>query len=256
MEQDVLALRHGAVLLLRINRPQARNALNRATIARLGACLEQAEDDPGVRCVVLAGDRQAFSAGADIKEMADVTGAEMARRGPSAIWRALDRLGTPVVAAVNGYALGGGCELALGADIIIAGEGARFGLPEIRSGILPGGGGTQRLVRALGRHKAMLYMLTGDLLPAREAEALGMVSQVVADDDVESTALSVAQRIAGMAPMATRQIKEAVRHGQDAALPTALALERQANYVLFSTEDKREGMRAFIEKRAPVFTGR
>jgi enoyl-CoA hydratase/carnithine racemase len=165
-------------------------------------------------------------------------------------------LGTPVIAAVNGYALGGGCELAMGCDIIIAGEGARFGLPEIRSGILPGGGGTQRMVRALGKYKAMLLLLTGDMLSAGEADAHGLVSQVVADDQVVPAAMALAARIAQMAPLAVHQIKEAVRHGQDAALPTALSLERNANYLLFASDDRREGMRAFAEKRPPVFTGR
>ncbi len=254
--EEILLEQHGAVVLLRINRPQVRNALDRATLARLAAQLERIEPDPSIRCVVLAGDSRAFSAGADIKEMARSSAGEMARRGPNPVWRALDRLGTPVIAAVRGYALGGGLELAMGADIIIAGEGARLGLPEIRSGILPGGGGTQRLLRAVGRHKAMLYLLTGDLLSAQEAERWGLVSQVVPDDEVESAALALAGRIASMAPLATRQIKEAVRHGQDIPLPSALALERNANYVLFSTADRLEGMQAFIEKRPPVFNGR
>ncbi len=180
----------------------------------------------------------------------------MARRGPNLVWRALDRLGTPVVAAVRGYALGGGCELAMGADIIIAGQGARLGLPEIPLGDPAGGGGTQRMLRALGKHRAMMHLLTGDMLTAAQAERFGLVSLVVPDADVEHAALTLAQRIAAMPPLAARQIKEAVRHGQDVPLPTALALERNAKYVLFSTEDKREGMQAFVEKRAAVFTGR
>jgi enoyl-CoA hydratase len=246
---------HGAVVLLRINRPQARNALNRAVITMLGEQLLRMEGDRSVRCIVITGDALAFSAGADLKELAGVPATEMARRGPSQIWRALEQLGTPVIAAVNGYALGGGCELAMGCDIIVAGEGARFGLPEIRSGILPGGGGTQRLVRAIGKHKAMLLLLTGDMLPARDAHALGLVSQVVEDDAVVPAALELASRIARMPPLAARQIKEVVRHGQDAALPTALSLERNANYLLFASDDRREGMQAFAEKRMPVFTG-
>lgn len=253
---EILFEQTGAVALLRIHRPEVRNALNRAALAQLAEHLERIESDTSIRCVVLAGDARAFSAGADIKEMAQSSAGDMARRGPNPVWRALDRLGTPVIAAVRGWALGGGCELAMGADIIIAGESARLGLPEIRSGILPGGGGTQRLLRALGRHKAMLYLLTGDTLSAHEAERWGLVSQVVPDDEVEPTALALAQRIASMAPLATRQIKEAVRHGQDIPLPSALALERNANYVLFSTADRQEGMQAFIEKRPPVFTGR
>ncbi|MBN9410045.1 MAG: enoyl-CoA hydratase/isomerase family protein [Burkholderiales bacterium] len=253
--EDVILERHGAVALLRINRPAARNALNRAVIDALGGHLLRMENEHDIRCIVITGDERAFSAGADLKEMAHVPATVMARRGASAIWRALDQLGTPVIAAVNGYALGGGCELAMGCDIIVAGEGARFGLPEIRSGILPGGGGTQRLLRAIGKHRAMLLLLTGDMLPAREAHAYGLVSQVVQDGRVVAEALALAARIAGMPPLAVHQIKEAVRHGQDAALPTALSLERNANYLLFASDDRREGMQAFAEKRPPVFTG-
>lgn len=244
-----------AVALLRINRPHRRNALNQAAITQLAQHLQWIESDRSVRCVVITGDSKAFCAGADIKELADVSALEMARRGPSSVWRAFDQLGTPVIAAVNGYALGGGCELALASDIIITGESAQFGLPEIRSGILPGAGGTQRLTRAVGKHQAMLLLLTGDKLNAQQALAFGLVSQVVADDRVVEAAMALAARIARMAPMAARQIKDAVRFGQDVPLPTALALERNANYVLFASDDRREGMRAFIEKREPQFRG-
>jgi enoyl-CoA hydratase len=253
--QEILLEQHDAVVLLRINRPAARNALNRAAITLLGEHLLRLEAEREVRCIVITGDDKAFSAGADLKEMANVPATEMARRGPSLVWRALEQLGTPVIAAVNGYALGGGCELAMGCDIIVAGEGARFGLPEIRSGILPGAGGTQRLLRAVGKHRAMLLLLTGDMLAARDAQTLGLVSQVVDDQDVVPSALALAARIAEMPPLAARQIKEAVRHGQDAALPTALSLERNANYLLFASDDRHEGMQAFAEKRKPVFTG-
>ena len=161
-----------------------------------------------------------------------------------------------VIAAVAGPALGGGCELALACDLRIGSTNAKFGQPEILLGIIPGGGGTQRMVRALGKYKAMLLLLTGDMLSAGEANAHGLVSQVVADDRVVPAAMALAARIAQMAPLAVHQIKEAVRHGQDAALPTALSLERNANYLLFASDDRREGMRAFAEKRPPVFTGR
>ncbi len=245
----------GAVALLRINRPQARNALNQTVKTQLAEHLLRIEDDRSVRCVVITGDDKAFCAGADIKELANLSAIEMARNGPSCVWRAMDRLGTPVIAAVNGYALGGGCELAMAADIIIAGQGAMFGLPEIRSGILPGAGGTQRLLRAIGKYQAMQLLLTGDHFDAQQALTAGLVSQVVENDLTLETAMALAARIARMAPMAARQIKEAIRFGQDIALTTALALERNANYVLFSSDDRAEGMRAFIEKREPHFNG-
>jgi enoyl-CoA hydratase len=253
--REVEVEQHDAVALLRINRPQARNALNQATIAQLAQHLNRIDGDRDIRCIVITGDEKAFCAGADLKELADISAMEMARKGPSSLWRALEQLGTPMIAAVNGYALGGGCELALAADIIVAGHDAQFGLPEIRSGILPGAGGTQRLLRAVGKHQAMRLLLTGDRLDAGQALAFGLVSQLAEDAQVVEVALTLAARIAGMAPMAARQIKDAVRYGQDTALNTALALERNANYVLFASEDRKEGMRAFIEKREPHFTG-
>jgi enoyl-CoA hydratase/carnithine racemase len=244
------------VRLLRIHRPEARNALNmtvrRLLVKHIAACSE----DPGIRCVVLAGDDKAFAAGADIKEMAGAGTVEMMKRGVLDLWRATAASPKPMVAAVRGYALGGGCELAQLCDIIIAGESAKFGQPEIRIGIIPGGGGTQRLTQAIGKHKAMRYLLTGDSFSARDAEAMGLVSEVVADEEVEPHAIAIAARIAAMSPLAVQQIKDVVLRGMDMPLDAALTLETRALHLLFSTQDQKEGMAAFIEKRKPVFSGR
>ncbi|SEK16154.1 MULTISPECIES: enoyl-CoA hydratase-related protein [unclassified Variovorax] len=244
------------VRLLRIHRPEARNALNMAVRRLLVKHIAACSADPGVRCVVLAGDEKAFAAGADIKEMAGAGTVEMMKRGVLDLWRATAASPKPMIAAVRGYALGGGCELAQLCDIIIAGESAKFGQPEIRIGIIPGGGGTQRLTQAIGKHKAMRYLLTGDPFSARDAEAMGLVSEVVADEEVEPHAVAIAARIAAMSPLAVQQIKDVVLRGMDMPLDAALTLETRALHLLFSTQDQKEGMAAFIEKREPVFSGK
>ncbi len=243
------------VRLLRIHRPEARNALNmdvrRQLVEHIGACA-QARD---VRCVVLAGGERAFAAGADIKEMAGAGTVDMMKRGVLDLWRATAACPKPMIAAVQGYALGGGCELAQLCDIIIAGESARFGQPEIKIGIIPGGGGTQRLTAAIGKHKALRYLLTGDVFNARDACAMGLVSEVVADDDVEPRAIAMASRIAALPPLAVQLLKDVVLRGMDMPLEAALTLETRTLHLLFATQDQKEGMAAFIEKRPPVFTG-
>ena len=244
------------VALVRINRPDQRNALNTRVRQLLADAFTQLGQDSAVRAIVLTGDENAFAAGADIKEMAEADSVEMMLRGTHLLWRAIAVCPTPVIAAVNGYALGGGCELAMHADIIVAGEGAQFGQPEIRVGIMPGAGGTQRLTRAVGKHKAMLMLLTGKPVTAREADAMGLVSLVVPDADVLETALKTAETIAAMPPLAARQIKEVLLAGQDASLDTALMLERKAFQLLFSSRDQKEGMQAFIEKRRPRYEGK
>jgi enoyl-CoA hydratase/carnithine racemase len=218
--------------------------------------LDELAEDADNRCAVLTGDARAFAAGADIGEMADLGAIELLERQVGRLWDAIAAFPKPLIAAVNGYALGGGCELAMHADIIIAGESARFGLPEVRLGILPGGGGTQRLIRAVGKFKALRMILTGDPVSGAEAFAMGLASEVVADGNVESRALEMATQIAALPPLAVMQIKEVVLRGQDADLATGLALERKALQILFSSEDKREGMHAFMEKRKPNFVGR
>ncbi|MBX9811567.1 MAG: enoyl-CoA hydratase/isomerase family protein [Burkholderiales bacterium] len=244
------------VALVRINRPEARNALNLEVRKLIAQHLTELGDDETTRCIVLAGNDKSFAAGADIKEMAGAGTIEMLARGTHKLWRAIAACPKPVIAAVNGFALGGGCELAMTCDIIIAGESAKFGQPEVKIGIIPGGGGTQRFTRAVGKYKAMRYVLTGDLFSAKEAFDMGLVSEIVADAEVEKRALEMAQQIAALPPLAIQQAKEAVLRGMDAALDTGLALETKALQILFSSQDQKEGMAAFIEKRKPKFSGR
>ncbi|MFM9972457.1 MAG: enoyl-CoA hydratase [Burkholderiales bacterium] len=242
--------------LIRINRPDARNALNLEVRKLLAQHLTEMGEDPAIRAIVLTGNEKSFAAGADIKEMAGAGAMDILLRGTHKLWRIIAACPKPVIAAVNGFALGGGCELAMTCDIIIAGEGARFGQPEIKIGIVPGGGGTQRLTRAIGKYKALRYMLTGDMFTAKEAFDMGLVSEVVTDTEVQTRAIAMATQIAGLGPLAVEQIKECVLRGLDASLDTGLALETKANQMLFASQDQKEGMAAFIEKRKPNFTGR
>ena len=244
------------VATLRINRPEARNALNLEVRKAIAQHLTAFGDDDAVRCVILTGDDKAFAAGADIKDMVDAGPVEILSRGIHRLWRVIAGCPKPMIAAVNGYALGGGCELAMTCDIIIAGESARFGQPEVKIGIIPGGGATQRLVRAVGKFKAMKICLTGELIDARDAYAMGLVSEIVPDADVEKRAVEMAQQIAALPPLAVQQIKEVILGGEDAPLDAALKLEVKAMQLLFASDDKKEGMSAFIEKRKPKFTGK
>jgi enoyl-CoA hydratase len=258
MSEPVVLLERPAegVGLVRINRPEARNALNMEVRQLIARHLSELTDDESVRCIVLTGNEKAFAAGADIKEMAGLGTIEMLQRGTLELWRTIAGCPKPVIAAVNGYALGGGCELAMTCDIIIAGESAKFGQPEVKIGIIPGGGGTQRLARVAGKFKTMRYVLTGDLFGAREAYEMGLASEVVPDAEVEARALGIARQIAELSPLAIEQAKETVLRGMDAALDTGLALEAKAIQLLFSSQDQKEGMAAFIEKRKPKFIGR
>ena len=245
-----------AVVLLRLNRPEARNALNNAVRGALAGHFRDFGEDSTTRCIVLTGDAKAFAAGADLKEVAALGAREMMQTGVRRLWKAIADCPKPVIAAVNGFALGGGCELAMHADIIVAGEGARFGQPELGVGVIPGGGGTQRLVRAVGKFRAMKMLLTGEMVDARQALEMGLVSEVVPDADVLDRALALARRIAELPPIAVMLCKEVVLTGQDCPLDAALSLERKAFELLFATEDQKEGMRAFAEKRKPDFQGR
>lgn len=244
------------VVLLRFNRPEAMNALNtdlRAALTKAFADLAERDD---VRCIVMTGNEKAFVAGADLKEMSDKGTTEVTRMEVLRMWSVLAQCPKPLIAAVNGFALGGGCELAMHADIIVAGENARFGQPEVRVGIMPGGGGTQRLPRAVGKFRAMKMLLTGEPVSGRDAFEMGLASEVVGDAQVLPRALELAEAIAAMPPLAVRRTKEAVLAGADAPLATGLMLERRMFDTLFDTEDQAEGMRAFIEKRKPEFRGR
>jgi enoyl-CoA hydratase/carnithine racemase len=244
------------VALIRINRPDARNALNMEVRRLIAQHILAVSEDAAVRCVVLTGNDKAFAAGADIKEMAGVGTIEMIRRGTLKLWRTISSCPKPVIAAVSGFALGGGCELAMTCDIIIASESAKFGQPEVKIGIIPGGGGTQRLTRAVGKYKAMRYILTGDIFGAREAYEMGLASEIVADGEAEKRAIEMAVQIAALPPLAIEQAKEAVLRGMDGSLDTGLALETKAIQLLFSSQDQKEGMAAFIEKRKPKFEGK
>lgn len=244
------------VVLLRLNRPEARNALNNAVRAALAEHFRAFGEDSTTRCIVLTGDGKAFAAGADLKEVAALGAREMMQTGVRRLWKAIADCPKPVIAAVNGFALGGGCELAMHADIIVAGESARFGQPELGVGVIPGGGGTQRLVRAVGKFRAMKMLLTGEMVDARQALEMGLASEVVPDADVLDRALALGRRIAELPPIAVMLCKEVVLTGQDCPLDAALNLERKAFELLFATEDQKEGMRAFAEKRKPDFQGR
>jgi enoyl-CoA hydratase len=244
------------VALLRLNRPEVLNALSVPVRLALAAHVDALEADDMVRVIVITGDEKAFAAGADLVELRKRTVRDASTKQSRAAWVALQGCTKPIIAAVNGFALGGGCELALHCDIIIAGEGAKFGLPEVKVGIMPGAGGTQRLLRAVGKFKASRYLLTGDFMSAATASEMGLVSEVVPDAEVLQHALKLASKIAAQPPLAVKALKEVIALGPDASLETALTLERQAFQLLFTTEDRDEGIAAFLEKRKPVFKGK
>ena len=248
---------HEGVALVTIDRPEARNALSFALLAELADALETLDRDGRTRAAVLtgAGDK-AFAAGADIVELADQTPDRLRAEGHFGAWDRLGAIGIPLIAAVRGFALGGGCELAMTCDLIVAGDDARFGQPEIRIGVMPGAGGTQRLTRAIGVARAMELVLTGRMMDAAEAHAAGLVTSVVPAAEVVATALSLADTIASMPPLAVRAAKRSVLAAAELPLSAGLRAEREAFFDLFATEDQREGMRAFQEKRPPRWTGR
>jgi enoyl-CoA hydratase/carnithine racemase len=256
MNDVIVEFPEPGVAMIRLNRPEAKNALNNSVRRQLTDLFTQLGDNPEVLCIVLTGGEEVFVAGADIRDMVEQGAVDMLLRNSHRLWRAISTCPKPVIAAVNGYAWGGGCELAMHADIIIAGEGASFCQPEIKVGIMPGAGGTQRLTRAIGKFQAMKMVLTGQPISAREALAMGLASEVVADTETLATAVKMAKLIARMPPLSVAQIKEVLLAGQDASLETALILERKAFQLLFDSEDQKEGMRAFLEKRKPEFQGR
>jgi enoyl-CoA hydratase/carnithine racemase len=248
--------RDGNVVLLRLNRPEARNALSPELMEELASELERLDPDPEIRCVVIAGSDKVFAAGADIKAMSERTFAEALRHPAASFWRRLAAIKTPMIAAVSGYALGGGCELALACDMIVAAEGATFGQPEINLGIIPGGGGTQRLARVLGKQRAMELVLTGERFDAAAALELGLVNRVVEGDGWLDEAMALAATIAARPPIAARLAKQAVIAAEETALSAGLENERRLYELAMATEDRVEGMTAFLEKREPKFEGK
>jgi len=244
------------VALLRFNRPKQLNALNGAVMDALCSALEELDRDDAIRVLVVTGNERAFAAGADIGEMAGASPIDMLRTNRIAQWDRVRRIGKPVIAAVAGWCLGGGCELAMALDLIVAAESAKFGQPEINIGVIPGAGGTQRLTRAVGKSAAMEMILTGEPIDAREAHRLGLVARVVPNELVVEDALALAAKIATKSPLALRVAKEAVNAAYEMSLTDALAHERRLFYLLFASEDQKEGMAAFLEKRDPDFKGR
>ena len=244
------------VARLRLNRPEARNALNTKMRRALAEAVRAADDDARIRCAIISGTEKHFAAGADLKEIVDLGPADMWRLEILRFWKVIAAFSKPLIAAVSGPALGGGCELALHADIILAARSARLGQPEVKVGLMPGGGGTQRLIRAIGKYRAMKLMLTGDPVSADEAFAMGMVSEVVADEELHNRAVAMAAQIASLPPIALRLIKEVALAGANSSLDAGLMLERRAFELLFDTADRKEGLQAFIERRQPSFIGR
>ena len=245
------------VTLIRLHRPEALNALNSKLLAELGAAISTAEADDAVGCIVLTGSDRAFAAGADIKEMSDKTYAQMFKTDFfTAGARAIEQCRKPVIAAVAGYALGGGCELAMMCDFILAADTAKFGQPEINLAVAPGIGGTQRLTRQVGKSKAMEMILTGRMMDAAEAERVGLVSRIVPAADLVNEAMAVARKIAGQSPLAVMMNKELVNAAYDTTLTQGVKLERRLFHSLFAFDDQKEGMAAFVEKRKPKFEGR
>jgi enoyl-CoA hydratase len=256
MYEYVLSNVDGPVGIVTLNRPKQLNALAGPLMREVVDALEQHDADPAIRAMVVTGGPTVFAAGADIREMADASAAEMLVRNTIGLWDRLTRLSKPLIAAVGGYALGGGCELAMLCDVLIAGENARFGQPEINIGLIPGAGGTQRLTRSLGKFLAMDLVLTGRMIGAEEALRRGLASRVVPQELVVDEAVKLGKEIAQKAPLAVRLAKEAVTRAFEGRLDDGIELERKLFYLLFATQDAHEGMHAFVEKRQPTFEGR
>ena len=253
---NVLVRREGRVGIVQLNRPQALNALNSALMDELVAALQEFDTDPEVGCILVAGSEKAFAAGADIKQMAQASVVEMIDSPFIGYWDKLGRIAKPIVAAVSGWCLGGGCELAMACDMIVAAESAVFGQPEINLGIIPGAGGTQRLTRAVGKSVAMDMVLTGRRLSAQEALQYGLVARLLPNEGFAAAAVAVAAEIAAKSPIALRIAKEAVNHAFELPLAEGIHLERRLFNMLFATADQKEGMAAFVERRSPTWQGK
>jgi enoyl-CoA hydratase len=256
MSELLLTERDGPVAVVQLNRPEALNALSDELMEQLVDTLTDLDRDDGTRCIVLGGNDKAFAAGADIGELARSSAIDLYYQRRIERWDAIRSLWTPLVAAVSGYCLGGGCELAMACDLIVASESAKFGQPETGVGVIPGAGGTQRLTRAVGKVLAMDVILSGRFLTAQEALAAGLVARVVAEDEWLDEAKRVAQDIASKAPIATRLAKEGIDRSFEGPLQLGLEYERRLLYLAFASEDTKEGLNAFLEKRKPEFKGR
>ncbi len=252
----VLTRREGRVGIVQLNRPKALNALNSGLMAELTAALQSFDKDPDIGCLVITGNERAFAAGADIREMADATPAAMLSSSFIEYWSSLQNIGKPLIAAVSGFALGGGCEMAMACDMIVASETAQFGQPEINLGVMPGAGGTQRMALAVGKALAMEIVLNGRFLSADEALRFGLVNRVVPVELYLEEAIKLASELADRAPVAVRVAKEAVNATFEMPLQAGLKHEKRLFYLLFSTEDQKEGMDAFINKRRANWTGK
>jgi len=254
--EHIIVETKGRVGVIRLNRPQALNALNAALMAELSAAIDAFEADAGIGCVVIAGSEKAFAAGADIKEMASKSYMDAFMGNFAANWDRVAQARKPVIAAVAGFALGGGCELAMQCDLIIAADNARFGQPEIKLGVIPGIGGTQRLARAVGKAKAMDLILTGRMMDAAEAERAGLVARVVPFAELMNETMKAADAIAAMSLPSVMVAKEAVNRAFEVSLAEGVAFERRVFHTLFATDDQKEGMAAFMEKRPARFNNR
>lgn len=246
---------HAHIALIQLNRPKVLNALSTDILRDVVEALFLLEDDKDVRVIILTGNDRAFAAGADIGQMAEASPIDQIKDNRFRTWKQLSLMTKPIIAAVNGFALGGGCELAMSCDFIIAGDSARFGQPEIKIGMIPGAGGTQRLTRAIGKSKAMLAVLTGEMIDAYEAEKSGLVAKVVPAETLMQETFEIAKVIANRAPVAVKLAKEAVNIAFESSLKDGMEFERRNFYLTFSSKDQKEGMKAFLEKREPKYDG-
>jgi|ECHhosMinimDraft_1075155.scaffolds.fasta_scaffold00493_7 enoyl-CoA hydratase/carnithine racemase len=251
-----MEIKEGEIGLITLNRPEKLNAINLKMVEELVDALSKLESNDNVKVVVITGKGRAFSAGADVREMANSSHLDAMKRGHSPLWDKMKKFRKPIIAALNGITAGGGLELAMACDIIIASESAMLGQPEINIGIIPGAGGTQRLTRVIGKYKAMELVLTGKLISAQEAERLGLVNKVVKGEELISEAILIAREISSKAPIAVELAKSAILKAYDSFLEQGLDFERRNFVIALTTEDAREGMRAFLEKRSPIFRGK
>ena len=254
--ENIIVSTQGAVGIIQFNRPKALNALNAAMVTELNTALDLFENDDAIGAIILTGNEKAFAAGADVREMKDKTFAQVKAENFLQDWDHINTISKPIIAAVAGFALGGGCEFALVCDIIIAAESAKFSLPETGLGIMPGAGGTQRLVRLAGKSKAMEMILTGRMIDAAEADRIGLVSRVVQSEKLLGEAVTMAAKIAGLSRPVAKAAKQAVKAAEELPLSAGLKLERELIHVMFDLHDQKEGMQAFLEKRPAKFENR